>query len=217
MSFFRKRRPDPVGTVLLCATPEERAVMAGPAGVQRRGPRVSWMDGMRVGDDQGQTSACQLFAHAKRHEILTGAYVADTTVIHVYRELLKALGRPDGQGLTTREAVRGARMAGWLTADEDVAPATLDDLAGEPLLSIYDADVFTGTKRNGCVNVNGWLRNKEYHAVCLVAKGPLPKREEEWVWQAGSWGIHYGYKGITNMPRWRHDEACRELWKVVRR
>lgn len=216
MSFFR-RRSDPRGTVLLCASPAEREAMREPSGVARNGPRVSWMEHLIVGDDQGQTSACQLFAAAKRYEIVSGIYVADTTVIHVYHELRHQLGRPEGQGLSTKEAVRGCRMAGWINEDEDIGPATLDDLYQQPLWAIYDADVFTGTKRNGCVNHNAWLHQKEFHAVCLVAKGPVPKSDKEWVNQAGSWGASYGDNGITAMTTERHREACRELWKVVKR
>lgn len=214
MSFFRK--PDPRGTVRLCATPPERAAMIEPSGVARRGPRVSWMAGMRVGDDQGQTASCQLFAAAKWYEVTTGAYVADTTVMHVYHNLRRLLDRDEGEGLTTREAVRGARMAGWIGSREDIAPATLNDLYQQPLWAIYDADVFASPRRNGCVDHNAWLRNFEYHAVCIVARGPVPGSDVDWVNQAGSWGIRYGAKGITAMSVARHCEACRELWKVVK-
>lgn len=218
MFKFRKRPRDPEGTVLLCATAAEREVMASaPVGVARRGPRVSWMEGMRVGDDQGQTTACQMFAYAKRREILKDLLITDAQVQRAFNNLLGTLGRPAGKGLTSKEAVIGARVAGWIGEDEGIGPATLDDLYEQPLIAIYDADVFAGTKRNGCVNVNSWLRNKEFHAVCLVAKGPVPKSDQEWVNQAGSWGIRYGHKGITSMPTWRHKEACRELWKVVKK
>jgi hypothetical protein len=212
MFSFRKR-VDPVGRAQLCAGAAERQTMAG--GVLQAGRDLSWMRGMRVGDDQGQSGACQLFDLAKRYEILTGAYVADTTVLHVYDATLKRLGRPWGGGLTTREAFAAALGAGWVRAGQQLAPATLDDLAGQPLVSMYDADVFAAPNRAGCVNCNARLRGESYHSVCLVAAGAVAGESGEWVYHAGSWGLAYGHRGITMMPLWRHKQALRELWKIV--
>lgn len=209
-SGSRKRRRD--WSALPCAAAGEE-YRPGP-GPLRDGPDISWLSRVRVGDDQGQTSACVIFSFAKWEEIMRGSFISDAACIAIWRDALRRAGRADG-GLTVKEGYAAAVRSGWLRGSRGVAPATFADLDKQPLIAIYEAGVFDSPNSAGCLNHDVDGEDRGLHAVCEVAYGYINGIAEPFCYQAGSWGRRYAWQGITLMSEALHKRRCHELWRVV--
>lgn len=209
--WWRRRKRTAFAGALLAGGEDAYVAAAGPL---RDGPDVSWIPGMRAGDDQGQTDACVAFAIGRWIETVRKVYVPDWECVKVWRMALEAAGRTAG-GLTVREGIEGWKRQGKLSPGARAFRAELWDLARQPLVGIYEGSVFVGARRNGCCDHHA-PRSREFHAVLEVGHGRLTRiANRQMCYQAGSWGIGHGWKGFTCMEEWLHRERCRELWGIA--
>jgi len=183
------------------------------------GDDVSWMPRAMVGDDQGNSGACALFAMAAWAEIVHGVPVSSFDVRAGYIRALAPLGRPWGEGLYFHEALKAAQAEGWIRSTGTLrAESGLDRLKEQPLLCGYIVtQAFYGTDpKSGCLDHDKSLDAElGYHAVCIVGKGrvdSLPDRS--WVYFENSWGWQWGWNGIGVVGVEMHNRLCREVWSI---
>lgn len=183
------------------------------------GEDVSWIPRAMVGDDQGNSGACALFAMAAWAEIVHGVPISSFDVLAAYRRALASLGRAFGEGLYFSEALKAAQTEGWIRSTGTLrAERGLDRLKEQPLLCGYVVtDAFYRADPNtGCLSHDESLKTElGYHAVCVIGKGRLdmmPNRS--WVYFENSWGWQWGWNGIGVMGVEMHTRLCREVWSI---
>jgi hypothetical protein len=191
------------------------ALVAGEAPL-RAGADVSWLPRCRVGDDQGESSACVLFSFASWSEIVHGHEIPDTACIWLWRQTLQGLGRVGG-GMSFQEGFEAAKGAGWLPGCRGLqSVGNLTALPVQPVLAGYSVTgAFDQPNLAGCLDhsANGAARGS--HAVVIVAHGQLHDVEAgPWVYIENSWGREWGWKGIGVMAESLHRQLCRELWVI---
>lgn len=197
---------------LLCA-PDHPGVVPLVAGED-----VSWMPRAMVGDDQGKSGACALFSMAAWAEIMHGVPISSFDVLAAYQRALASLGRPYGEGLYFREALKAAQMEGWIRNSEGLRPeCDLERLEEQPLLAGYKVtDAFYNVSTQGCLDHDPALTTERgYHAVLIIGKGQLDALPGKfWVYHENSWSWQWGWNGIGVMDIDLHNRLCREVWSI---
>jgi len=178
-------------------------------------PMVSHLDQCVVGDDQGREGACAIFAFASWCEVHLRAYISNRDCHTIYREALERAGRSTG-GLYFHEAFEAVKRAGWLPWASALHEATLQDLVSQPLIAGYImTQAFDNVAPWGCLDHSNPMKGERgYHAVCVVASGPVGHPPEPYVWIENSWGLSWGWNGIGFMNLNLHQKLCRQLFKV---
>lgn len=197
---------------LLCA-PDHPGVVPLVAGED-----VSWMPRAMVGDDQGRSGACALFSMAAWAEVMHGVPISSFDVLAAYQRALASLGRPYGEGLYFREALKAAQTEGWIRNSGDLHPERdLERLKEQPLLAGYKVtDAFYNASTQGCLDHDPALTyERGYHAVLIIGKGRLDTLPGKfWVYHENSWSWRWGWNGIGVMDIDLHNRLCREVWSI---
>ena len=202
--------PDSSGLILSADVP---GIAPSPL---RDGDDVSWLPRCRVGDDQGQTGACSIFAIASWAEIMFDYDISDAEALDVYRAALKRYNRPAGSGLQFREAFPMCATAGWLPGKMAMfAVRDLAHLSDQPIIAagaITDA-WHNASIQSGCLDHDPALTKVHgYHAYVIVGHGAVTNLPDRWVTVENSWGFRWGWNGLGVMSESLHTRLCRELW-----
>jgi len=201
------------GLILHAAHP---GLSSGPL---RAGADVSWLSQCRVGDDQGNTGACSVFALANWSEIMHGKAISDADILEVYLSALKANNLPPRSGLSFGMAFAAAHSAGWLPGARALqAVRDLAALQDQPLIAGYTIrDAWYRPSTQGCLDHDPALTDEYgYHAVVIVGYGRLDSIPGgPWIYIQNSWGLRWGWNGIGVMSEALHLRLCRELWTII--
>lgn len=190
--------------------------MSGPSMPLRSAEDVSWLPRCRVGDDQGPVGACAMFAMASWAEIMYERPISDAEVIKAYDAERKRLGQKSA-GLYFPQAFEGAKAAGWLPRHNAIVEVfSLDRLSEQPILG-----GFIVTKAWHLCNGAGFIPDgmsmevEGYHAETIVAYGEITGIEGgPFVYKEGSWGLQYGWNGITLVSESLFQRLCKEMWVI---
>lgn len=178
----------------------------------------SWLNGLHVGDDQGDSSACAVFTCAKWAEAMKYGVYTDAECKEVWRITTKNLGRP-GDGLTPEEAVHGCSVAGMLPKRaRAVRRYNLSALARQPLFGAYKiTPAFQNVSPEGCLDHSASTRKIfGYHAMLIVAQGILKGQEilGPVVENVNHWNEDWGYKGMCVSTQHCHNNHCVGVWSI---
>lgn len=182
----------------------------------RSGSDVSWLPRCRVGDDQGPVGACAMFAVASWVEIMYERKLSDQEVLDAYYAEKRKLGRSD-KGLLFTQAFEGAKMAGWLPRHNDITQVySLDRLIDQPILGGFIiTPAWHACNRAGFMPDGMSLEIEGYHAEVIVAHGNISGIEGgPFVYKEGSWGLSFGWNGITVLSEPLFRKLCREMWII---
>lgn len=186
----------------------------------RDGADVSWLDRCRVGDNQGATGACTLFAFASWSEIVHGQSITDEACLEAYRDACARYNIADGKGMTFRRAFRVAQDYGWLPGATGLhRQHNLQALQDQPLIAGYAVTKAWRERymRNGVLNHSHVFNYMEgYHAVVIVGHGALAAAPgQRFVYIENSWGPLWGHQGLGLMSEEMHTRLCKEVWRIV--
>lgn len=183
------------------------------------GKDVSWLQHCRLGDDQGTSPACSMFAFASWAQIMRGVTISDDYILTRFRETAKALNRPSWVGLTMGEAFAASSAAGMLPSVSTMVHADLDDLAAQPLLAIYTmCPAWDSPSESGYLNDSPGFEHpiRGFHAVAIVAAGDVKAfKAGPFIYLENSWSRRWGWNGLGVMSMLQHRRLCRELWKLI--
>ena len=203
---------------LILTSPDAHPIPVTPA---RDGPDVSWLSRCRVGDNQGATGACALFAFASWAEIMFGTPISDSACLAAYEDACKRFGIPYVRGMQFSQAFQVARDHGWL---RDASGLTrvhdLSELANQPILAGMSVTAAWRPEnlRDGVLDHDPNIRYVDgYHAVVIVANGVILSdlKGGRYIYIENSWGLGWGHNGLGMMRADLFKRLCRELWIVT--
>ncbi len=191
-----------------------------PAKPLRDGDDISWMGRARVGDDQGNSSACTLFGIANWVGIMLGIDIPDAEIIAAWeRARMRLYGNLKG-GLTVPQAWWAAQKEGWLYSHQTAERVRdMSTLAIAPLLGCYEiTEGWRHPNAAGCI-CHTDTQVIGYHLVVIAEHGyvgengggaPSPRI----LWIQNSWKLKWGYKGCGQLTEDYHRKYCKQLWKI---
>lgn len=176
-------------------------------------PEVSYLDRIRVGNDQGADGACALFAMASWATVMfLERRITDAARLSLYTNV-----RGSGDGLTAGQAFAAAAAEGWLPGLRAIRQVyDLRYLAAQPMLAAYRiGDPWGNVSAQGCLDHSAPLppTSAGLHMVLIAAAGnlaTLPGRE--WVYIENSWGRDWGWNGIGVMGFNLHSQMLHSLY-----
>ncbi len=178
-----------------------RASSAAPAST----PAISYLDRIRVGNDQGNDGACAIFAIASWATVMyPDQRITDADRLRLYADTLRRLGKPQGSGLTPGQAFAACSRAGWLPGCRAIRRVhDLRDLARQPLLASYRiGPPWHRVSRQGCLDHSAPFPPPDagLHMVVIVASGHITDLPGDgWIYIENSWGKSWGWNGIGVM------------------
>lgn len=184
------------------------------------GPDVSWMKGLRVGDNQGNHGACAIFTFANWAERVRGMKITDEECLDVYKRAIRSMALATNSGLTNPQAFRAALSAGWLGGARSLQAAhTLEPLKDQPMIAGFSVtDALRNTNSSGCMDHAASDAVYGYHDMLIVACGRLdqaqPDEEERVIWEENSWGPTFGFKGCCFQRESLFRKICKEMWII---
>jgi len=200
--------------VIPCGSPRMSA-----ARVSNDGADMSWLTGLHVGDDQGDSSACVIFALANWMDAVEHLFISDSICKAVWQATLKFNGRSNG-GLTVPEGFAGMQRAGYLQAYSGVFQTYNYDLfAKQPFIACYRVTpAWYNMSFEGCLDHSSAARQGSYgnHAVLLGARGVVDAQAERGriYTVVNTWKLSWGKNGMGQMTEDLHDETCFEMWAL---
>ena len=194
---------------LILGAPLDYSVVSEPL---TDGDDVSWIGGLKVGNDQGNRNCCALQA--------VGNWINAVHKIEISDEEVKRVHWSNGKGnvgMSFQRAFDLADKAGWFPEKYRGVLLTnrLSSLEDQPILAGYSI------RRNwNNVSEHGKISTWEgavtaHHGVLIVAKGRV-KEEKPRVWIENSWGYKWACKGIASLSEDVHNKEIKEMWVVVK-
>ena len=172
------------------------------------GADVSWIPRCNVGENQGESAACAMFAVANWAEIMFRKNYSSAEMLALYRANA-VMG-----GLSVPSAFRAAQTVGWVQGRSVcMSTQSLDLLDTQPIIAAYAiTEAWDNVDTvSGCLDHNPKLTaERGLHAVLIVAKkdGAIVQFEN-------SWGTEWGYHGLGQMEYALHLRLCRGLWVLL--
>lgn len=181
----------------------------------RDGKEVSWMNQSPVGNDQGMSGACSVFALTNWLAVMRDQDYSDMECIRAFEDLKERAGIKT-RGVTVQQAFKGLQDTGWFSDVDTILPVQdLDALTGQPLIAVYDWDSsWIGISNAGCLDADGSDFVEGQHCVLTIARGQITTRQSM-VYIQNSYGNMWGHKGCAMMTEKHHDKIIRELWAIV--
>ena len=177
---------------------------------------ASWLPLCRAGQDQGADGACAVFTIAEWAVVMQDRTIGNDERLDAYDEYLTAHGMPADSGLTFMDAYQIATERGWIVGCAGLQMVLdFQRLDEQPLLLGYEVDEgWQDTNAAGCIDHRSGLKVLGNHAVLAVSTGrigtgPVFAQFNNW------WGNSWGWHGFGQMTMDRHDEAIREMWRVI--
>lgn len=198
----------PSGTTRMCASR-----------VRRDGPDTSWLSGLHVGDDQGDSSSCVVHALGNWLEAVDGVFVPDGDCRGIWQETLAFNGRTKG-GLTVSEGFAGMTRAGYFQGWKGVEQVyDYERFVDQPFVACYKVlPAWMNMSFEGCFDHSPEARRGSYgnHAVLLGARGIVDAQPDlgRIYTVVNSWKLSWGKNGMGQMAEDLHDEMCFEMWAV---
>jgi len=191
-----------------------------PVTPARDGPDISWLSRCRVGDNQGSTGACTLFALASWAEIMFGAPISDAECLDSYYKACQRYNIPYGRGMQFSQAFLVAKDRGWLRDARGLSRVhDQDALARQPILAGYKVTAAWDPKnmRNGIFDHSEGIKYvRAYHAVVNAAEGTVDgPGGDRFTTIENSWGLGWGDNGLGMMREDLFKRLCREMWIVI--
>jgi len=157
-----------------------------------------------------------MFAVASWSEIMYERSISDAEVLRVYAATKKRLGSND-PGLSFPDAFDGAKAAGWLPRNNRIVEVyDLDRLSEQPILGGFIiTPVWHAYNRSGLIPDGMSMEVEGYHAEVIVAYGSITGIEGgPYVYKEGSWGLQFGWNGITVVSESLFEKLCQEMWVI---
>lgn len=178
-------------------------------------PEASYLDRIRVGNDQGQDGACALFAIASWATVrYPERRIPNAERLALYADVI---GRIGGEGLTAEQAFAAAVGAGWLPGIRSFQRVgNLQPITKQPMLAAYRiGDPWANVSKQGCLDHAAPLppASAGLHLVLIAATGnlaALPGRE--WIYIENSWGLDWGWNGIGVLRLNLHSQMLHSLY-----
>jgi hypothetical protein len=209
--------------VFLTRPPLCEALRRMPAAAPRvQGPDVSYLDKVKVGDNQRNVPACVMFSWAKRAEIVDGIHIPDADCVRAWELASDRFngGRRD-QGLTLQQGHDIAKEFGWVEDDEVCTTlGSLDALADQPIVAAYRVTPLweQATMHQGLVTGDWSDPTLGYHAVCIAAHGVVDRfGGSKFVMFVNSWSAGWGWKGLGAMSEATHTALICEMVASVKK
>jgi len=203
-------------------------------GPLRDGKDVSWIPWVRAGDDQGQTSACVIFAFENWTTTMgirnlgekNCDQIRNTVCIEAYKWAIGDFGLTPGDGLTYHMGFEAAKLFGFFEPTRTgittpvrnlrlVPHNDLKPLSKQPMLG-----GFAVTQDDMQPDANGFVADRHDedlggHAQLVVAAGKVDAYGGgQYVYREQSWGISHGWNGLTYETEDRFKKRCFELWTI---
>ncbi len=185
-----------------------------PAAPLCDGDDISWMHRARVGDAQGQSSACTLFGIANWVQIMGGPVVPDSLIAAAWeRARMRYYGNLNG-GLTVPQAWHSAVLEGWLESRQRAEHVRdMGSFSEAPLLGCYEiTDGWYNTNEAGCIRHTD-TQVVGYHLVVILEAGRVGDGPSI-IWIQNSWSLKWGYKGCGQLTEEYHRKHCKEIWRI---